>query len=107
MSIRLNPTTSYRFSHDDLDFVLELAKVGSVRLCSSQVTLLSDRDKGFQFKQYADADKCIGLTMPSNWIIEGIYCSEKHISITFGVDTPTEKVDARFTSCNTQRDVTE
>ena len=84
--INLKPTTSFTFTKDDLDYVLQLAKVGHVNLLSSQVSLIT-KDKSFNFKVYND-DKnkeCKGLTMPSNWCIEFIGTSENFICITFGV----------------------
>lgn len=87
MAIKLNPSTTYSFLKEDLDFVLELAKVGHVHLLSDQVTLLSEKN-GLSFKTYGnDSEKgCDGLKLPDNWFIEGIYTKgEQSLSITFRV----------------------
>lgn len=79
----------YRFTNEDKLFAMELAKVGHVKFLSSQVTLVSD-DKGLQFKEHAteEENRCEGLTLPSNWVIEGIYFRENGISVTFGIGAP-------------------
>jgi hypothetical protein len=85
----LKPSCSYTFNKEDLAFVLELAKVGHVHLLSSQVTLTSYGDSnrfGFTFKEFGNEVECIGLKMPDNWCIEGIYCREYQMAITFGVE---------------------
>jgi hypothetical protein len=82
---KLKPNTSYDFSEADLQFAMELAKVGFVNLSSSQVTLRSS--KGLQFKDYGSDDKCEGLVLPPNWAIESIYHSEesKSVGVLFSV----------------------
>lgn len=94
--MKLKPTTSYDFTKADLEFVLELAKVGHVHLLSSQVSLCVFKDYdnsiGFSFVDYTGNEKCNGLTLPSNWTIESIYATGHHqitgvqkLSITFKV----------------------
>jgi hypothetical protein len=87
----LKPTTNYRFSESDLQFVLELAKCGHVHLLSNQVSMIDVRSSGnrpnFTFKEYGITDMvgCEGLKMPENWVIEGIYTDDNSLNITFGV----------------------
>lgn len=93
MSTKFKPSTSYRFTKEDMDFVLELSKIGYVKLLSCQVSLVSD-DKGLSFKEWSSSDeslRCDGLSLPDNWVIEGIWFRENGISVTFGVSAPEEK----------------
>ena len=96
--VKLKPTTSYDFSKSDLEFVLELAKVGHVNLLSSQVTLVVFKEHesfcGMTFKDYGGGDlkKCEGLQLPENWVLEGVYAKGHHdikgvlqLQMTFGV----------------------
>ena len=96
--MKLKPTTSYDFSKSDLDFVLEIAKVGHVHLLSNQVSLVvfkeHDSSIGMTFMDYGGGDdkKCIGLQLPDNWYLENIYAQGHHelkgvlkLSLTFKV----------------------
>jgi hypothetical protein len=85
MATKLNPKCTYSFSQEDYSFITELSKVGYVRMFSHQVTLFSE--DGISFVEHGEPG-CIGLSLPSNWVIEGVYGSEKHASITFGVNAP-------------------
>jgi len=87
---QLKPTTGYHFSEADLKFVLELAKVGSVHLLSSQVSLTSRKESStlnLTFKDYGGTEgkSCDGLKLPDNWVIENIYSSGDVLSVLFGV----------------------
>ena len=83
--MKLQTKTDYIFSKEDLDFVLELAKVGGVNLLSSQVRLISEKE-GFSFKEYHnDGGGCDGLKIPENWVIEFIGRKGENTAITFGV----------------------
>lgn len=86
---RLKPSTSYTFTEADLEFVLELSKVGHVHLLSSQVELYLGKDIGSNGVSFVDGygsdSKCPGLTLPSGWVIEGIWYREKGVSVTFRV----------------------
>lgn len=94
----LKPTTQYIFSEADLQFILELAKVGHVNLLSSQVSFIalgsSSSKPHFSFKDYGCEVKCDGLQMPPNWVIEGIYTGENTLKITFGVSKVTAEETA-------------
>ena len=85
----LKPKTQYHFSKEDLEFIIELVKVGYVHMLSSQVTLHSR--KCIQFKEFSgDNDGCDGLKLPENWIVEGIYGEpigqyDADVKITFGI----------------------
>lgn len=84
--IKLKPTTSFCFSKEDYEFILELAKVGYVKLLSSQVELKSDRENyGITFIDHVGINKCDGLKLPDNWIIEYVCVNGGFFSITFGV----------------------
>jgi hypothetical protein len=84
--MKLKPTTRYTFSPADLEFVLELAKVGHVHLLSSQVSLTGFDGKWFSFKDFGDSHTtCNGLQLPPNWVIEWVGFSGDIIKITFGV----------------------
>jgi hypothetical protein len=86
--MKLKPSTTYNFSGKDLAFVNELAKIGYIHLCSSQVLLMSANERdGINFKDYGNETMgaCEGLVLPENWNIEGIYHDEKFIKVTFGV----------------------
>ena len=89
MRIKLKPTTQHSFTKQDLEFAMELAKVGHVHLLSNQITLTdvkgsSSSNLNLQFKEYGD-NGCDGMKLPDNWLIEEIYASERGLSITFGV----------------------
>lgn len=86
----LKPNTTYKFTDADKQFVLELAKVGHVSLLTSQVSLITKPDSHnpyLSFKEYGsnENDKCEGLKLPHNWVIEYISAKDNQISITFGV----------------------
>lgn len=85
MKTTLKPHTVYGFSTSDLEFVLEIAKVGHVHLLSNQVSLLTDQT--FSFKEYGEEEskKCDGLKIPDNWAIEHIGKKDNYLYITFGV----------------------
>lgn len=91
--MKLKPSTSYEFSKSDLEFVLELAKVGHVHLLSNQVSLVSIKETGqssssLSFKEWTGSDesnKCDGMQLPSNWVIEYIGASDNKLHVTFGV----------------------
>lgn len=86
---KLKPGTSYDFSEADLRFVIELAKVGHVHLLSKQVSLTKesgyDESASINFTDIINKEKCDGLQLPSNWVIEWIGCSKKGVCVTFGV----------------------
>lgn len=79
----LKPNTSYDFSDEDLLFVIQLAKVGSVHTLSSQVVLTSKTS--IEFKENVGEHKCPGLRLPENWVIEYISAHEEQVHITFKV----------------------
>lgn len=86
--MKLNPSTKHSLSTDDLNIVLELSKVGYVKILSHQVHLISDTKKGIHFREYADEDykDCFGLQIPENWYIEHIDMAHgDRISIIFGI----------------------
>jgi len=85
--VKLDPAVTRNFSVKDLAFVTELSKVGYVHLHSSQVSLVSEFDKGLTFKAWSSNEdlNCAGLSLPENWTIEGIYQSGDYIRMTFGV----------------------
>jgi hypothetical protein len=86
---RLKPTTQFDFTNEDLQFVIELAKVGHVHLLSNQVSLISikeyDETASLEFKDIMGKEKCAGLQLPANWVIEWVGSSKNRLSITFGV----------------------
>lgn len=86
--IKLKPNTTYTHSQADLQFVLELAKVGHVHLLSSQVSLISEkRNSEISFKDWGSVGEkeCKGLKIPENWHIEYIGIVDEALHITFGV----------------------
>jgi len=85
--MKLKPSTIYDFSDEDLAVAIELAKIGSVRLLSNQVTLKSDKNAGLLFKDSSENDnkKLEGLKLPQNWVIEWIGASDGCASITFRI----------------------
>lgn len=83
--MKLKPSVRYSFSKEDLEFALELAKVGQICLLSSQVCLQSTKNAPILFTDSAGETVCDGLQLPSNWLIEGIYQDDQYISVTFGV----------------------
>lgn len=92
--IKLKPGTSYGFTPEDYEFILELTKVGAVHILSHQVQLLdinvgktnTPTGHGFGFKDVSQSkNPCNGLTLPDGWVIENIYTMDCGTSITFGV----------------------
>lgn len=105
---KLKPGTSYDFNEADLQFVVELAKVGHVHLLSNQVSLITtreyDENASMEFKDIMSEEKCDGLRLPHNWCIEWIGSSKKGISITFGVKKVLSIIlIALFASCAPSR----
>jgi hypothetical protein len=87
--MKLKPNTSYDFSKEDYEFVIELAKVGHVHLLSNQVALITEpgysESSSLTFKDNMGDRKSPGLVLPPNWCIEWIGGSEKSLRVIFGV----------------------
>lgn len=87
--MKLKPSTTYDFTKEDYDFVIELAKVGHVSLLSNQVSLISKpgySDSGsLDFKDNMGGKKCPGLQLPANWCIEWVGVNNNILHVTFGV----------------------
>lgn len=84
---KLRPSTNYSFTREDLDFVLELAKVASVHLLSNQVSLMkrANYDENASLTFNDTREKCFGLQLPENWFIEWIGFSKGCLNMTFAV----------------------
>jgi hypothetical protein len=93
MTNNFKADSSYDFSKEDYDFILELSKVGYIHILSRQVSFMDDRagrkefSHSFPFKNYSINDKaaCDGFKLPDNWIIEHISSDENRLSITFAI----------------------
>lgn len=69
----LKPNTNYELNAEDINFSVQLAKVGSVHLLSSQVLLTATGNKGLKFHECSSLGViCDGLQLPSAWSIENI-----------------------------------
>ena len=79
---------SYNFTQEDLDFAIQLAKIGNVHLYSSQVKLSSHNTSALNFKESFPA----GIKFPKNWGIEYMNGNERGISVTFNVTQENEIV---------------
>lgn len=79
-----------RLSEADLKAALELAKIGYVRIFTSQISVRADSESGLKFKEYGSNKE--GFSVPSNWVIEWAGCYDGRASFTFGLrDTENEK----------------
>lgn len=70
----LKPNTNYELNAEDINFSVQLAKIGSVHLLSSQVLLTAIGEKGLSFYECSSSGVvCYGLELPNSWSIESIF----------------------------------
>lgn len=87
----LKPNTNYELNAEDINFSVQLAKVGSVHLLSSQVLLTATENKGLKFQECSSSGVvCDGLQLPSSWSIESIFTNtDGKVEVLFRVNRKT------------------
>lgn len=84
----LKPNTNYELNAEDINFSVQLAKVGSVHFLSSQVILTAAEGKGLKFHECNSSGViCEGLKLPDSWIIERIFINtDGKVEVVFKIN---------------------
>lgn len=82
--VKLRPSLSQIFTHADYEFCKELMKVGHVHTLSHQVELIHNKAY-LSFADNVGDNKCEGLKLPDNWLIESVSGCEGQVRMLFRI----------------------